>query len=194
MQLFEEYPCLEDDCVILKKITAENREELDAFRKNSRVYRYLPTFLYEQKYENVETVLERMDAECFDTGESILLGVFLKDNPSKLIGIAEIYNYEAQKEKASIGCRLSDAYWGQGIAARVVELLKAYLTGTLQLRTVTAHIMKANAASEKVVSKCGFLCLYPDLPEDWGFPEPVLTDKYVYKKRWENRGDGAGIE
>lgn len=37
-------------------------------------------------------------------------------------GIAEIYNYEPKKAKASIGYRLDEKYWGRGIATQTVRL------------------------------------------------------------------------
>ena len=69
--------------------------------------------------------------------------------PVQLVRIAEIYHFEAHKEKASIGCRLSEAVWGQGIATEVIGLLRDYLIDEIGLRTITAHIMRVNLPSAK---------------------------------------------
>lgn len=193
MQLFEEYPRLENDTLLIKRMEEGDAAALTAMAADPAVYRYLPTFLYEQQYADAHEVIERMDAECFETRLSILLGIYLKDGgmdpengpetaASPFIGIAEIYNYEAEKEKASIGCRLIPAVWGKGIAKQVIILLRDYLLDEAGLRTITAHIMRENAASAGAAAKCGFFPKYPDQMEDWGFAQPVLTDKYVFKK------------
>ena len=53
-----------------------------------------------------------------------------------------------------------------------------------QVRTITAHVMPENKASAKVLSKNGFVNLYSNVPEDWGFGKLSPTDKYVFKRRW----------
>ncbi len=141
MKLFDEYPFLENDTVIIRKMDERDADALKAFAANGRVYKFLPTFLYEQKYEDAKEILARMDEECFDTKESILLGIYPAKDPDRFVGIAEIYNYEEKKEKASIGCRLDDSVWGMGYGTAVVRLLKEYLIEEIGLRTVTAHIM-----------------------------------------------------
>ncbi|MBQ3273475.1 MAG: GNAT family N-acetyltransferase [Solobacterium sp.] len=182
MKLFDEYPLLTDGRILLRKIVLSDAEALQALRMDQEVYRYLPTFLYEQKYEDVYEVIGRMDEECFRTKESILLAVCLADQPDTLCGIAEIYAWEPWRRKASIGYRLRREYWGRGIATAAARLLKDYLFRTVYLNTVTAHVMSANRASAAVLIKAGFPERYSDVIEDWGLGVPVLVDKYVLKE------------
>ena len=51
-KLFDEIPFLENDKIILKKMEDSDARELERMTKSDHVYRYLPTFLFEQKYEN----------------------------------------------------------------------------------------------------------------------------------------------
>ena len=183
-ELFEEYPYLEGENLILRKLNMSDADALAELTSRKKVYETLPTFLYELKYPDKRKAIALMDAECFDTCLSVLLGVFMKEKPEQLIGIAEIYNYVAKKKKASIGYRIHDAYWGQGFATEVVFLLRSYLTESLYLDTVTAHVLKSNKASARVLIKTGFVDKYPDLYEDWGFSELMLTDKYSFKSSW----------
>ena len=212
MKLFDEYPYIESDTVVLKKMSAADADALSDMVKNEQLYRYLPTFLYEQKYEEIQEMLAKMDEECFLTKESLLLGIYVKKNPAsspageqttappsaeqpptaqwQFAGIAEFYNYEEKKGKASIGCRLLPAFWGQGLATAVIGMMKDYLFTQTDVRTITGHVMKANLASAGAAKKNGFLCKYPDLLEDWGFPQLVETDKFVFKKEWLDEADG----
>ena len=194
MKLFEEYPDLSDDMIRIRKMRESDAEALRAFTSNERIYRYLPSFLYELKYEDKRDVIARMDEECFAPKESILMGVYLHSDPERLVGIAEIYNYEEKKSKASVGCRLDESVWGRGIATRVLHLLRDYLTGPVGLETITAHIIRDNTASAHAAMKSGFLCKYPDLYGDWGLGEMVHTDKYVFKRKWLGApGDGEKL-
>ena len=182
MKLFDEYPILADDLVCLRRMTPDDAPALEAMVKNEDVYTYLPTFLYEQKYDDVNTVLARMHDECFLTHESLLLGVYLNDDPDTLVGISEIYNYEEARRKASVGTRLAEHVWGRSIATHTTKLMKDYLLNRIGIRIITAHVMVDNSASAAVLLKNGFFVQDVDyhVLEDWGFPEPVVVDKYVF--------------
>ena len=180
-KLFDEFPRLESDRLILREWTAADAPAIEAIVHDPDVYRFLPTFLYEQSYEDVGKMIARSRRECFDTHDSILLGVFLKNDPERMIGIAEIYNYEPEKEKASIGYRLNRRYWGQSIASETTALLVKYLIEQTDVRKITAHVMAENAASARVLEKNGFVLRWTGLREDWGRGSPVLINKYMYK-------------
>ncbi len=64
----------------------------------------------------------------------------------------------------------------------MVGLLLDYLIGQLEMRTVTAHILRGNERSAHCVLRNGFARKYTSIYEDWGWEEPCLTDKYIYKK------------
>ena len=179
MKLFEEMPYLENDFLILREMQEEDAPALGKLASDRKVYVYLPTFLYEQKYKDPLEVIRKMRGECFDTRDSIMLGIYLKENPRVLTGIAEIYAYDERKMKASIGIRLAQEYWHRGIALPAELLLLDYLK-SVGIRKVTGHIMRHNIASATIVQKIGFINKYPGLWEDWGRGGPVLVDKYLY--------------
>ena len=169
MNLFDEMPRIESERLILREFVDADAEALAAFAHDEEVYRYLPTFLYEQRYDDAHLVISRMREECFDTKESILLAICLRDAPDQMLGIAEFYAYEPRKPKASIGYRLGREYWGQGIATEVVGMLKDHLLDRVHMRTITAHVICENVASARALQKNDFVCLYPHVWEDWGW-------------------------
>lgn len=191
MALFDEMPRIERGRLVLREIVDSDADALAELARCTSVYRYEPTFLYEQRYDDPHVAIANMRAECFDTRESILLAICLRDNPNEMLGIAELYAYEPRKPKVSIGCRLIKAYWGLGIASEVACLLKDWLLSETDVRTITAHVQVGNHASERTLEKGGFVCLYPGVWEDWGHDEPVLVDKWVYKRRWLETGPDA---
>ena len=106
MELFGSYPVLEDDTIVIRRLSVQDAPRLAAIACNSRIYRFLPTFLYEQSNPDSAYIIGHMHEDCFLTGQSIILGVYLKKEPDVLEGLAEIYNYDERKQKASIGYRL----------------------------------------------------------------------------------------
>ena len=178
--LFREYPVLEDDVIIIRKMADEDADAIAEMCSQKEVYRYVPTFLYEQKYEDKHEVIANLDRECFNTKEGILMGVYLKETGG-FTGIAEFYAYEPERRKCSIGLRLMKQYWGMKIATRAERLMIDYLLDEANMRVITGHVMQENKASIAVLIKSGFEKKYSGILEDWGFDEPVLIDKYVIK-------------
>lgn len=178
--LFDKYPVMEDDMLIIRRMSDEDAAALAEMCAEKEVYRYVPAFLYEQKYQDKHEVIAKMDEECFDTHESILLGVYLKET-GEFTGIAEFYAYEPDRRKCSMGLRLRQKFWGMGIAKHAETLMVRYLLDEAHMRVITGHIMQENKASAAAALRCGFEKRYCGILEDWGFDEPVLIDKYIIK-------------
>ena len=99
-RLFSEIPYIKTERLVLRKIEETDANSLSELVHSQNVYRYLPTFLFEHKYENIRDVILHLYDECIR--ESIILGVFMGD---AFCGLAEIYGYQENTHKASIGCR-----------------------------------------------------------------------------------------
>ena len=55
-RLFDSYPLLEDDLLIIRKMTESDATELQKLVTDKDVYKYLPTFLFEQKYPDAKKI------------------------------------------------------------------------------------------------------------------------------------------
>ena len=173
-KLFSEIPYLQSERLILKQVEQEDAEALGAFVKNAHVYQYLPTFLFEQKYEDVHEVIDRLYTECFQ--ESIILGIYRE---GAFCGLAEFYGYKDHIHKISVGYRLAEEYWGRGIATETLRMMLKYLLEETDIDIITASTMVENQASAQVLRKNGFLLVAAAASEDWGYPEPTPTDKWI---------------
>lgn len=178
MKLFREYPVLSDGHIVIKKITKDDAVALSEMTGEVNVYKYLPAFLYELKYDDIYKVIECMHGECFLTKQNLLLGIHPENAKGCFAGIAEVYNYQEEQCKVSIGYRLKEEFWGQGIATRSVGLLKSYLKDA-GIKIITAHVMSENKASSSVLLKNGFSLADDGLEEDWGPGKQVVADKYA---------------
>ena len=79
----------------------------------------------------------------------------------------------------SIGYRLLEQCWGQGLASETVALMVDYLFNQTDITTITASVMFENTGSERVLEKNGFTCTERAVKEDWGFDYPAIVDKFI---------------
>lgn len=171
---FSQVPCLRGPRVTLRGLELRDAASLQELAGSPRVYRYLPTFLFEQKYDSAEEVIRRLYTECLQ--ESLILGIFLGED---FCGLAEMYGYRAPFHKISIGYRLLERYWGQGIASEALRLMVSYLYGETGIKIITASTMIGNRASARVLRQNDFKLIVHDADEDWGYETPTRTDKWI---------------
>ena len=96
--LFSDIPELRGERVLLRRLADADAEDLQALKDSPAVYRWLPTFLFEQQYDDPHTVIRRLYSEGLE--QSLILGVFMKE---RFCGLAEMYGYRAPIHKISIG-------------------------------------------------------------------------------------------
>ena len=143
-KLFDEIPYLEGEHVILRKIVEEDRETLWEMAHSSIVYRYEPTYLLEQQYSDMDQLFRDLYGECFEKKRNLFLGVFLKENPAELCGLAEFYDYRDHIHMVSIGGRLREKYWKNGIGTDIAKLMVDYLFKETDIEIITSSTMVEN--------------------------------------------------
>ncbi len=179
VKLFSEIPFLEDERIVLKRVEDSDAQELERMASDPKVYRYLPTFLYEQNGGDAHKVIRDFYDRLFPRKEAVLLGVYRKvGRKPEFCGLAELYGYREDILKISMGYRLMEEYWGQGLATRTVALLVDYLYGRTDIEIITASTMPENQASARVLRKNGFIMTSSRVPEDWGYEEMTPADKW----------------
>ena len=174
MKLFSEIPYLTNRRITLKALTSDDAGPLKELTDSPAVYRYLPTFLFEKKYEDTEYVIRHLYDECFK--ESIILGVFEEND---FAGLAEMYGFRDEIHKVSVGYRFLERCWGRGLASEALGLMVDYLYGKTDIEIITASTMIENEASARVLMKNGFERVVHAVEEDWGYENPVLADKWI---------------
>lgn len=183
-KLFDEIPYLENEFVILRKIGIADAALISRMSDNAHVRRYLPTFLFEYGFADKRDAVTQMYEDIFRRKESLHLAICLKQT-REMAGIAELYNYDANWNKVSIGYRLDEPYWHQGIATHAVDLLVHYLLEETDVKRITAHVMAENLPSNRILADYGFRMRRKEVREDWGMEEPAIVNKYILEK-WGN--------
>ena len=173
-ELFPEPPVLTGAGLCLMPLTLSDADSLRRLTRQEAVYRYLPTFLFEKKYDDPVKVISRL----YDEGlaDSLILAVHRE---KRFCGLLEVYSYRAPIHKASVGYRLLQEEWGKGIATESLGLMIDELLTGRGIEIITASTMLENQASAHVLQKNGFSLVSHAVEEDWGFPEPTLADKWI---------------
>lgn len=183
-ELFSEIPCLKGERVTLRALTSDDADGLRELTGDEEVYRYLPTVLFEKRYDDAEEVISRLYDECLN--DSLILGIFTQD---RFCGLAEVYGCYPALRKVSIGCRLARAAWGQHLAAEALGLLLDHLTLEKGIEVVTASVMTDNPMSPRSLKKLGFKRVTHGVEKDWGFDHPVKTDLWELSDISSRRND-----
>ena len=177
-KVFDEIPFIEREHIIIRKITDADAEELQEMIQSKKVYRYLPTFLFEQQYEDIHEMIRKLYDECFAAKESLILAVCRKEDGS-FCGLAEYYGFKDAIHAVCIGIRLVERCWGCGIATEAIALMVDYLYTQTDIEIVTASSMIENDACTKALKKNGFSLVKSAAEEDWGYDHPTLANKWI---------------
>lgn len=172
-ELFETPPVLCGKSLVLRPLVPSDEEALRRLTQEAEVYRYLPTFLFEKKYEPAEAI-QRLYDEGLE--ESLILGVFREE---RFCGLAEVYGYRKPINKASVGYRLLKEAWGKGIATETCGIMVRELLENRGIEIITASTMIENLASAHVLEKNGFALVEHAVDEDWGHARATLADKWI---------------
>ncbi len=82
----------------------------------------------------------------------------LRNAREELIGGLGFSDFEiGASHRAEIGYWLAKPYWGQGIMTAAVRAACGFARDEWDLVKITAHVFAHNAASARVLEKCGFV-------------------------------------
>jgi [ribosomal protein S5]-alanine N-acetyltransferase len=98
-----------------------------------------------------------LDGRDFDKKKRITAGVYLREGRGRLIGLAEIFDYKKRAGRITIGYRVNEKYWHQGIASEIIALLVKYLSGEIGIPAAKAFVMPENDHSSRALLRNGFI-------------------------------------
>ena len=188
-KLFDTFPYLQNDRVIIRKMEINDVPALWEISNNDNIYRYIPPFLYKKNHKFLETAVKNFGGRDFEKKKTIIAGIYLKENPDKLVGLAEMFDYKERENKITIGYRLNEDYWNRKIATTAVSLMVEYLVNEKGIATLQACVMPGNVNSAKVLLHNGFVKAADTVQEkNWGRYAEVTLDVYLYSKNCTKLG------
>ena len=165
------------------KVELSDVDALSEISNNDNVYKYISPFLYKKSNKVLETAIKNFGGRDFEKKKLIIAGIYLKDNPTRLVGLAEMFDYKKGENKITIGYRLNAMYWNKKIASNTLRLMVEYLVNQIGITTLIAFVMPENLYSSKILLKTGFVKENNPVQEkNWGSQNIVSVDVYTYRK------------
>lgn len=152
--VFTPFPVLKTERLLLRQILMSDADEVFFLRSNEDVIRYVykePALSIKDAEDHIELVTKNISAN-----ESILWGIALHDEPSKLIGSICYWNLRKEHDRAEIGYVLHPNHWRKGIMKEALMAVIAYGFDIMKLHSIDAWINAENNASAAILEAVGF--------------------------------------
>lgn len=149
---FTAIPTLMTDRLILRRISPKDKEDMFAYSHSAEITRYL---LWEP-HPDVEYTGQYIDylQERYDLGDFYDWAVTFREG-GRMIGTCGFTQIDTVNDTAEIGYVINGAFAGQGYATEAAMAVLRFGFEKLRLARISALCMKDNAASLRVMEKCG---------------------------------------
>ena len=152
---FLPFPILKTERLLLRQVNVDDAETILDLRSNDEVMKYIPRPYLKNREEALDLIA--MFDDKIENGIGINWGITFLDKPEKIIGIIGHYRMKPEHYRAEVGYMLFPEYNGQGIVSEALQKVVEYGFNNMKLHSIEAILDPANAASEKVLLKNGFI-------------------------------------
>ena len=153
--LFEKFPCVESNELVLKKVEPQDANDLFELLTNENLYKYKPGNPL-KTLDSVKKVIGHYERD-FNKHKTIFLGIYYKKENNKLVGIAEIFDFDDKASRVEVGYTVNENYWGKGIATNATKMMLDFLFNIINVNSIQATPMAINKKSCNVLERCGFI-------------------------------------
>lgn len=151
---FHPFQNLETGRLLLRRLDANDVDEVFLMRSNPETMKYIPRPLLKTKEEALGHIAMIEDKIVTNTG--INWGITIKGSP-KIIGIIGNYKISPENHRAEIGYMLLHEFNGKGYITEAIKAVLTYGFEQMDLHSIEAIIDPDNSASERVLQKNGFV-------------------------------------
>jgi len=152
--LFGKYPYLESKELILKKVEPQDANDLFEILTNESLFKYRPGNPL-KTLDSVKNVIGHYERD-FLKHKTIFLGIYMKEENNKLVGIGEIFGFDDKASRVEVGYTINENFWGKGIATYATQMMVDFLFTTVVVNSIQATTMPINVKSKNVLERCGF--------------------------------------
>ncbi|WP_102692578.1 GNAT family N-acetyltransferase [Rummeliibacillus pycnus] len=152
--IFEVFPQLESENLILRKIEEEHLQEVFTIYNNKNVFDFCG-IIPKHNIQTVRKMIGHFERD-YHKKRKIKWGIFKKNTNNHLVGIIECMDFNQKVNMVTIGYYLAEEYWGKGIASESVRTIVRFLFEKANINRIQAEVMPANEISKKVLQKNGF--------------------------------------
>ncbi|MDF2558281.1 MAG: N-acetyltransferase [Bacillales bacterium] len=184
MRIFNKFPVLETNRLVLKDVSLHHSEEAFEFYSDPEVMRGHG----ESGLKTLDEVRERIQQwyiNPFEKHTGIRFGIFLKDT-NRLIGSCGFWRIEEQHFKAEIGYELSSKFHRKGYMKESLKELVRFGFLVMKLNRIEANTDQYNLASQNTLESVGFV--KEGVRKEAEYENGSFLDMHSYallKKEWE---------
>ncbi|MBS1925421.1 MAG: GNAT family N-acetyltransferase [Bacteroidetes bacterium] len=152
---FHPFPKIITPRLVLRRLLKKDADALFEIRNNVEAMRYVDRDPMKTLAE-AKKLINTIQNNEFENN-AILWVIALKEQPEKMIGTIGFFNIVKPNYRAEIGYILHPDCWNKGIMHEAIQPVLHYGFEGMKLHSIEAHINPANAASEHVLLKNGFV-------------------------------------
>lgn len=152
---FNPFPVLQTERLLLREMTDADAAQLLELRTDPMVLQ----FLDKAPMANIEEALGMIAAirKNLHDNNGITWVIALQTEPARMIGTIGFWRLIKEHYRVEIGYTLSSKYFNKGFMTEAIHAANEFAFTKTQLHSIEANIDPANAASEALLVKTGFV-------------------------------------
>lgn len=150
---FSNFPVLETNRFILRRLSLNDAEEIYQLRSNAEVAALTGKAPFEGVGEAI-AYIDKID-NLINKNECIFWAVSGREEPT-LIGAICLWNFDIPNGTVEIGYELLKGFQGKGIMGEVIVQILKYAFDVMGVETITAFPSCENPSSVRLLEKLGF--------------------------------------
>lgn len=152
---FDQFPSIKTEEITLRKIVPTDIDLLFEIYSNEKLFCHSPNMLKKNK-DTVANMIGHFERD-FNKKKIIFMGICRTSKPDEIVGVAEMFDYDSHINMITIGYRLNNRFWGQGIATKTVSIMVDYLFNEIGINRIQAFVMPENIKSLRVLERNKFI-------------------------------------
>ncbi len=139
-------------------------------------------FVPDEVYDSVEEAHEAIDflMSRYDSADGPFVYPIITNDGNQNIGYVQLCKLELEEETWEIGYHIAKNFTGKGYATEAVKAFLPAMAKKLNIKEVYGICLAENAASVRILAKCGFVQIYQGLGNYQG------KEVQIIKAIWKN--------
>ena len=148
---------IETERLILRDLREEDEFFIVKYANNLNVSQYTERLRYPYTVESAKSIiLSSLEQQNISPREKYELAITLKPE-NNLIGVVSLKKVDMFSGTAFLGYWLAENYWHKGIMSEAVSRILEFGFNEIGLRRINATVAIVNNASNKLLTKMGFV-------------------------------------
>lgn len=168
---------LKGEHIYLRALEPEDLEFLYTLENDESIWELSHTQTPYSRYL-IKQYLENAHQDIYEAKQ---LRLVICSNHDKVVGLIDIFDFDAKNRKAGIGILVHDEEdRGKHYGSEALTLLIDYCSTHLQLHQLYCNISEDNKASIALFSKQGFESI--GLKKDWNLVNGTFKNEYLFQR------------